>query len=193
MITWIARIEPCDDATARDIGVRLDLFVKRDGDALLLGIEHQTLTVSILRSTMRTIEQSRGADDATLVWAFSSVAIPVAGLTRLLRRWDESDEPPVLSIIGVDSKTNSHATRSLTALVGHELVARFDWSRQSRNAARNLVRLARYAMMNGGLARDVDYEGVDGEVLRLDWADGATSPVMVTIALQSIPNGRGSD
>jgi hypothetical protein len=193
MITWFARIEPCDDATHRDVGARLGLLVKQDGDGLLVGVERQNLTVSMLRSTMRSIALSRVSHDAMLIWAFSSVAIPVVDLARLLQRWDETGEPPVLSIIALDSQKNSHVTRGLAALVGHEFAVRFDRRSHVRNAARNLIRLARYAMMNGGLARDVIYEGVDGEVLRLEWADSATSPVMVTIVLQSIRNGYGSD
>ena len=69
----------------------------------------------------------------------------------------------------------------MAAFTGLEFAVEFtDWAR-SREAARNLARLARDALIKGNIERTTKYEAIDGRLLRLLWQDGSQSPAMVTI------------
>jgi hypothetical protein len=162
-----------------------DLLIERQDNIIRFGITEAAapLTLRNIYSVMHLVAQSSIRRDTKLVWAFSSVAIEVAELPALLDRWDETREPPLLSIIALDLGKHRHVTRGMAALVGYEIAATFNESVHSHDAARNLARLARYAIMNSGLVVDAKYESVDGRLLNLDWCDHASSPAMVTILL----------
>jgi hypothetical protein len=177
------------DLRDRDDGLCLvphqDLLIEWQGNIVRLGVNQVAapLTLKSLYTIMQYVEQSAVRRDAKLVWSFSSVVIEVGDLRTLLDRWDETREPPLLSIIALDMGAHRHTTRGLAAFVGYELAAKFDNAGQSRDAARNLTRLARHAIMNAGLSADTIYEAIDGSPLCLDWSGNQASPAMVTILL----------
>ncbi len=128
---------------------------------------------------MQSADQSGAERDATLAWSFSPVMLRVADLTALLHEWDQTGDPPILSIISMTLGTDRHETKGLAGFIGYELAAHVATADTSRDAARNLARLARHALVNGGLDRSTAYEGVEGQQLHLDWS----TPDMVTIRL----------
>lgn len=128
-----------------------------------------------------------------VVWRFSGLSTEVSQLPTLLARWQETGEPPLLSIIDLTLGHSRHFTRGMAAFVEFELAVIFHGPVYSRLAARNLARLARYALMHGGLSQDSCYEATDGSTMRLIWSDDASPENMVTIDLRSIQNGAGSD
>ena len=162
-----------------------DLMIDRQGKIVRLGIKNAAalLTLTNLYSVMLYVERSAVSRSAKLIWSFSSIAVVVADLRPLLDRWDETGEPPILSIIALDIGDNRHLTRGLWAFVGYELAVKFDAPLQSRDGARNLVRLARYAIMNGGLTDEAVYQAIDGKALRLDWSERGKPTALVTILL----------
>jgi hypothetical protein len=137
----------------------------------------------MIRHVLWIAEALSGGVQFRLTWEFSSVAIQSTEIRALRDRWDETDEPPLLSIIDLQMGERRHATHGLAVFGGHELAVEFDDRERSRDAARILARLARHALMNGGLARNLGYEGLGGRPLRLVWPDEVCLPAMVTIVL----------
>jgi hypothetical protein len=185
MNAFLASLDLGDDDLGHDLVPHHDLLIERRGSVVQLGVKAATapLTLQIIYAIMLCVDQSAVRRDAKLIWSFSSVAIEVAELGALIERWDETGEPPLLSIIALVLGKDRHVTRGMTVFVGYELAAQVADPAQSRNAASNLARLARHAIINGGLAVDTLYDAVDGDPLRLDWGEAATSPAMVTILL----------
>ncbi len=191
MITWLADVEP------NDVG-QLGQFCTRWADQLeadfiadpavtgvRVGIDSATglLPLTTIHHVLRIAGASSGGIEFRLTWVFSSVAIQSTEIRALRARWDETGEPPLLSIIDLKMGDRRHVTHGLAAFAGHELTAEFSDPGRSRDAARVLVRLARHALMNGGLVREIAYEGLDGRPLHLVWPDEPPNAVMVTMAL----------
>ncbi len=181
MIKWFGTLKPCYKGRTFALG-RLDgLIVNASSDTIIFGVDNEDefLTAESLKGVMRWILQSHINDGAKLHWRFSSVVMPVVELANLLQRWDETGEPPLLSIIDLVVGEDQHLTGGMAAFVGYEIAAQFSTPEQSRDAARILGRVARHALMTGGLDRATVFEGFDGQALRLDW----DKPKMVTIIL----------
>jgi hypothetical protein len=159
------------------------ILVDRRDDAFYFGVsaDKGLLCSEKIRAIMQTVAQGGLDQDARLVWLFSSVDVPVAQLDQLLARWVETGEPPLLSIIGLSLGDRRHCTRGMAAFVGYEIAVAFSDPLRSRNAARNLVRLARHAFINGGLDRSARYEAIDGTPLDLRWPDTTDAAFVVTI------------
>jgi hypothetical protein len=141
------------------------------------------LTIEVVRGIMDCINDRAPDGTGNVIWAFSSVAIPVADLCTILDRWNTTGEPPLLSIVALEIESNQLATRGLAAFIGYEIAARFGDQAKSRSAAQIVSRLARHALMHGGLAADAAYEAVDGQRLRLDWSARSAAQAVVTIVL----------
>jgi hypothetical protein len=194
MIKWLATITPCDEETGQAL---IDVWMRESGRSsnkvigdcngveARLGIEtvDPLLQLPLVRSVMNCVDGSAVDRGATLVWAFSSVAVTIGTLRTLLDAWDETGQPPVLSIVGLELGDHRHDIIGVEAFAGHALSAEFVDPARSRDAARNLARLARHALVNGALDRWAVYEGVESRVLTLRWLPDAVSPDMVTIAL----------
>lgn len=185
MNIFFADLDLGDDDDEYALVPHQDLLIERQGNIVRLGVADTAakLTLQIVHSIMQTVDQSTVRRDAKLIWSFSSVSIVVSDLRALLDRWDDSGEPPLLSIIALVLGEARHVTRGLAAFVGHEIAAQFADPKQSRDAARNLARLARYAIVNGGLAKDATYEAIDGHSLRIDWSHSNKPVSMVNILL----------
>jgi hypothetical protein len=194
MITWIASVETVDAARVLErFTLSQELHgrfapawrIDRIGNVVRIGVadSDDLLPVAALRDILGCVEAVSAEVDFNLFWAFSSVAIGSAELSPLLRRWDETDEPPVLSIIALKLGNTRHFTQGLAPFAGHELAVRFVDPERARDAARSLVRLARHALMKGGIARNTTYQGVDGRALHLEWPTSEALPKMVTIVL----------
>lgn len=140
-------------------------------------------TVATVKDLLASIETIFGDVTWTLRWAFSSVEIASTELSGLLRRWEETGEPPVLSIMTVELGKEQHVTDGLAQFAGHELAVRFGNPDLTRKAARSLIRLARYALMTGGISRNVVYEEINGCALHLEWPNDGSDLNMVTIVL----------
>ena len=185
MIKWFARVEPRDEGRSYDLG-RLDgLIVDASSDGIIFGVddEDEFLTVARLKAVMQWVRRSHIDDGAKLCWQFSSVVLPVEDLDGLLQRWDETGEPPLLSIVDLIVGDDQHITGGMATFVGYEVATRFGAAEQSRDAARILGRLARHTLMTGGLDRATVFEGFDGQTLRLDWTECTGRPKLVTIIL----------
>jgi hypothetical protein len=192
MIKWAARIDSDDPvgvlAAVRDKGksalsTPIELVAARSGNSVCIGFasEDERLPLAVAHRIF-TCAYALSADTTLkLTWNSSSIQTDSSELAALMRRWNETAEPPVLSIIGIELGEYRHATRGLTTFAGHELQARFPMADQSRDAARSLVRLTRYALTNGGIVRDCEYQCIDGSALRLDWPDEGAISSMVTI------------
>lgn len=169
-------------------------MVRRHQNAVLFGLRdgHGPLLLADVRAVMHGIADCAVKSDTRLVWRFSSLSVSHAELCSLSTRWDETGEPPLLSFIGVDLGARRHLTRGMAAFIGYEIAAEFDDRSLARHAARNLARLARHALMHGGLAPDESYQATDGTRLGLTFADDDSLPKLVTIVFQSIRNGFAS-
>jgi hypothetical protein len=185
MNAFLASLDLGDGDHDYDFVTHHDLVIERHDNIVWLGVkETETkLTLKILHRIMQLVGHSAVRRDAKLMWSFSSVAIEVADLCALLDRWNETGEPPLLSIIALVLGDDRHVTRGMAAFVGYEIAAHFADPAQSRDAARNLARLARQAIINGGLAEDATYEAVDGHPLRIDWGHRDDAASMVNILL----------
>lgn len=201
MIKWIATIEPCIDEQGRSLITdwkdrmpedSATFIGMIDGKVARLGVETMApfMNLSHVRAVMHCVQASGVDRDAALVWSFSLVRVVVNALTDLQREWDESGQPPILSIIGLQFGDHQHEADGIRAFVGYRLAARFGDPAQSRDAARNLMRLARHAMVHDGLDPLTTYEGVDQRGLLLEWHPDTAAPDLVTIVLQSVRNGR---
>lgn len=185
MNIFFARLRLGGDCAAVDFESDRHLLLERRGDEIWFGVERDgvRLLIESIYAIMRSVVTSTVCRDAELVWLFSSVAVRVADMPLLLARWRETGEPPLLSIIALDLAETRHGTVGLKAFCGFELAATFRDSFQSRDAARNLALLARHVLMKGGLAQDVAYRAIDGDILRLDWSPTTASPDLITIVL----------
>jgi hypothetical protein len=191
MIIWLADVEPNDLGQLRQFCARwagqieADVIAERVDAGVRVGIEGGTglLSLTTIRHVLWIAEALSGGVEFRLTWDFSSVAIQSTEIRTLRDRWDETDEPPLLSIIDLQMGERRHATHGLALFAGHELAVEFDDPGRSRDAARILARLARHALMNGGLARNLVYEGLGGHPLRLVWPDELCLQVIVTIVL----------
>ena len=183
MNTLVAFVDAGDDKVDYAFACHPDVLVEQVGGGIRLGVRglDTRLTAATIRTIMKCAIDSRLGSNAKITWAFSSVAVSVGDLGAMLSRWDDTGEPPLLSIIALDIGADRHVTRGMAAFTGYEFAAQFSDSSQSRDAARNLARLARHALVTGDLRRDVDYEGIDGRPLQLMWHDISNAPRMVTI------------
>jgi hypothetical protein len=194
MIKWLASVASCHEETGQAL---IDAWTRGSGRSpnkaigdchgseVRLGIEtvDPLLQLPLVRSVMNCVDGSAVDRGATLVWTFSSVAVTIGTLRTLLDAWDETGQPPVLSIVGLELGDHRHDIIGVEAFAGHKLSAEFVDPARSRDAARNLARLARHAVVNGALDRRAVYEGVESRVLSLRWPPDAGSPDMVTIVL----------
>ncbi len=184
MINWFAKITGIDDAHS---GLALENagfgVTAQDGD-LFLGVEQSVarLDIATIRAAMDAVGEAAFPANASLIWTFSQVTIPVGHVRGVLENWELADVPPVLSIVRLILGRTEHRTEGMSLFTGGELGARFSDGRSSRDAARNLARLARYALENE-LDRERVYEGVDRRPLRLEWSADTSASVMVTIIL----------
>jgi hypothetical protein len=103
-------------------------------------------------------------DPAKLTFTFSDCQIPSAAAEGLMESWAETGEPPVLSIVKLrlGNQNAGHMTRGLAAFAGLELAAEFRDEQYSRDAARDLARLARYVLMTGAIDARKEFIGVNG-------------------------------
>ena len=194
MIKWLAQLTPASAACENGLMPRLDCqsgdfqntwHIERRGTSLWLGREedgNELIRLATVRQLMQIVDQCAAECTATMGWAFSPVMIPASDLSSLLRRWDETAEPPVLSIIDLQIGDAQHVTSGLKAFIGHEIAAHFDEESKSREAARNLARLSRHALMHGHIDILAQYFLPDGEPLAMTWSS-APEPGMVTIVL----------
>lgn len=183
MNTFIAFVDFGTDDGHHEFARHPDVLLEYVGHgARLSGRDPDTpLSASTIRTIMELAVDSRLSSTAQITWVFSSVVLSVCDIGAALSRWDDTGEPPLLSIIAIDIGHESHVTRGMAAFTGYEFAARFSDPSQSRDAARNLARLARHAMLMGELRQDADYEAIDGHPLRLTWQDSPGEPRMVTI------------
>lgn len=189
----IAAFDIGRDVTIASSDLTPSLTVLRDEKLCSFGLRDcRRLLLDDVHAIMRCVAKAGGALDKDLVWRFSSVSTKCAELGDILTRWDTTGEPPILSFIGLDLGDCRHTTRGLTAFFGYEIAAKFFDASTARHAARNLVRLARYALMHGGLSRAESYQATDGATLDLIWSDSPTSGNVVTIVFRSIHNGPSS-
>ena len=183
MNTDIARLELCGSDGCAGISFPPKISAVNDGSNLNLAIEgaNTRLTVAMIHAILLGVGRGGLRADAKIIWAFSSVEIVIRDLSVILERWRDTNEPPLLSIIALHLGDERHVTSGMAAFTGLEFAVEFtDWAR-SREAARNLARLARYALIKGNIERTTKYEAIDGRLLRLLWQDGPQSPAMVTI------------
>lgn len=161
------------------------ITVGQDRDNIYFGLREncEQLLLDDVYQVMRCVAQSVVAPDASLTWRFSSLSVRCAELEGLLARWEETREPPLLSFIGLDLSDRGHTTRGMTAFIDSELAVEFREPSRTRYAARNLARLARYALMRGGLSRDESYQATDGGLMHISWSDDATASKLITISL----------
>lgn len=192
MIKWLARLEADRPVQLSDIlrhhpglphAPASHLVADQQDDHVRVGVlDHDELVTLALAREMFTWAAAASKDiEFRFVWMSSQVETASTDLSVLQCRWDETEEPPVLSIIALELGQRLHVTRGLAPFVGHEVAVRFAKFEQSRDAARSVVRLARAALMNGPIVRHCDYEGIDGRTLDLHWSDDGETPAMVTI------------
>jgi hypothetical protein len=184
MDSHLALVDAAGNQTLLAVADYPELLFERHGDQVQIGLAGTSRRPSVkdLFKIMQWVAQHPGAAKTRLMWTFSSVAVDVSELPSLLDRWIETGEPPILSIIALEIGPHRHTTRGMDVLVGFELAAEFRDSSQSRDAARTLARLARFALMNGGLTADSRFESADGRLLHLNWRDAPGAIKMVTIA-----------
>ncbi len=191
MITWLAYVEPNDVGQLGQCcaqwadHLEADFITDPVDGGVRVGIESGTglLSLTTIRHVLWIAEASSGDMQFRLTWHFSSVTIQSTDVRALRERWDETNEPPLFSIIDLKMGGRRHVTHGLAEFAGHELAAEFSDPARSRDAARVLARLARHALTNGGLVREIAYEGWDGHPLRLVWPDELGGSIMVTIIL----------
>jgi hypothetical protein len=111
--------------------------------------------------------------DCSLTFPFSGQTTLASQAPALLQAWEETGDPPVFSIIALvlGVSETGHRTNGLTAFVGYELSARFLDEADSRDAARDLARLARYILMNGDIQTHQEFVGVNGRIVILKHGD----------------------
>lgn len=143
----------------------------------------EPLLLDDVYQVMRCVAQSAIIPGPSLIWRFSSLSVRCAELEGLLARWDETREPPLLSFIALDLGERRHSTRGMASFIDYELAVEFREPSQTRYAARNLARLARYALMRGKLSRDDAYQATDGSLMHLGWPHHATATKFITISL----------
>lgn len=162
------------------------LAVRRDANVMRIGLHDSRglLQLEDVRAVMLYIAQNVVTHGRRLVWLFSSRSVICTEFADLLTRWEETGEPPLLSFIGFDLGSRRHTTRGMAAFTGYEITADFLDPSRARYAARNLARLARHALMQGGLSRDEAYEATDGAILRLVWHDKESLPKLVTVVFR---------
>ena len=195
MIKWLAQLVPwtaaCEDALTQGlkrpvVDLQDRLHIKRLGTVLWLGTEsedEELLHLSTVRQAMQIVDQCAAECTAVMRWAFSSVRVSVNELAPLLRRWDETSEPPILSIIDLQIGDAQHMTNGLKVFIGHEIAARFADENKSRDAARSLARLSRYALIHGRIDPSIEYHLLDGHPLDLKWTGAEEPEKLVTIVL----------
>jgi hypothetical protein len=194
MIKWLVTIGPCDEQTAVRLmtgwlGADADPALERTSDHVgtnvRLGVDKGDALIGLLlvKSVMASIAENANDRDLTLTWEFSQVSVAIVNLPILLDQWEDSGQPPVLSIVALELGKSSHHVRGVEAFAGHRLSVNFGDPAQSREAARNLARLARYALVNGAIDDQLAYEGVNGEILALRRIAGGRSTDVVTIIL----------
>ena len=191
MIIWLASIE--SDKSAQVLGVFLQraallhsrLITDQAKDHIRVGIASfdGLLSLSVAHQIFTCAEAASANADLKLIWHSSSVETHSIELARLMQRWNETQEPPVLSIVALDLGEQRHVTRGLQMFAGYELAVRFKESETARDAARTLARLAREALINGRILPDRTYEGLAGRALHLEWSGNDEAPPMVTIVL----------
>jgi hypothetical protein len=110
---------------------------------------------------------------ASLTLLFSGQTIQSADAAGLVETWQETHEPPVLSIIALvlGEPQVGHMTHGLSSFVDYELSTRFSDPAHSRDAARDLVRLARYVLAHGDMRADQEMIGVNGPLTILEPTD----------------------
>jgi hypothetical protein len=194
MIKWLAEARPCATKSGQSLlmtwtshnrdGATLNVG-NVGGNVVRLGIDSDAthLRLSDVRLVMQCVASCVRDRDTRLVWTFSAVEIEIGDLPDLINEWWETDQPPVLAILALNLGKHRHTIGGAEAFIGRQLAAEFANPASSRDAARNLAILARYAMVNGTLDRHAVYEGVDRRVLTLKWSSDAESPAMVTIVL----------
>lgn len=160
------------------------LTIWQEGKAWYFGLPESRgqLRIDDVHAIMQCVACSTASHDLSLRWRFSSITVPCSELPTLLTRWDETGEPPVLSIIGVDLGDCRHSTRGVAAFIDYEIAAEFRDPPQARDAARNLVRLARRAIMHG-LSDDDTYHAADGTTFVLTWSVERSPTKLITISL----------
>lgn len=110
------------------------------------------------------------ADETTsLTFLFSGQTTQANDVPALLQQWNDTGDPPVLSIIALvlGAERVGHQTHGLAAFVGYELAAGFSDETFSRDAARDLARLARYILMSGDVRANQEFIGVNGSIVFL--------------------------
>jgi hypothetical protein len=194
MIKWLARVESGDLAGVLDGFLRcrrscplssIDLLAEKTDDHVRVGIDNNVdlLPLAVAHRIFACAASLSTDIDFKFLWISSSIETRSTELPGLIGRWNETEEPPVLSLLALELGEWRHLTRGLTMFAGRDLEVRFSQAERSRDAALSLARLARYALMTGVIARDRAYEGIDGRALRLDWHDDLKSSTMVTIVL----------
>jgi hypothetical protein len=95
------------------------LGISRQGTLLQFDIDDPSsgLTLDTVYAAMQWVEQSAVPRHVRLIWSFSSIAVPVAEVRRLLDCWDETGEPPLLSIIALELGDYRHVTRGTAAFI----------------------------------------------------------------------------
>ena len=162
------------------------LVVRRDENVMRIGLHENcgVLRLEDVRAVMQYIDQNVVTPGLSFVWRFSSCSAMCTEFAELLTRWEETGEPPLLSFIGFDLGVRRHTTRGMAAFTGYEITADFLDPSRARFAARNLARLARHALMHGGLSRDEAYEATDGAIVRLAWPGQGSLPKLVTVVFR---------
>lgn len=183
-VCWLASVTPVVGPHNGLYEARLHHIARRDGDTIWLGTRaERPMPATVLLELMLMVDALVVNRSASLTWAFSSIVVPVADLRGLAEAWGSTGEPPVVSIIDLQLGDDRHLTHGLIPFLGHELEVRFGDPVIARDAARNLMRLARHALATGELLRRLDYTGVDGEALELRWSMDDNRTIMVTILL----------
>ena len=186
MIDWFASLKTSDNFSQFSFVPTDRIVVEPSPTGVIFGVEQgaRHLTLDQIHIVMKSVAQISTGELDCITWNFSGVSLATSTLSALLHRWRETDEPPVLSIIALNLGTKRHMTRGLESFIGCELAASFSYSAQSQQAARNLARLSRHALIAGKLDLDAYYEGTEGVRLQLVRESRPSSSDMVTIMLQ---------
>ena len=171
---------PIEMQRLREVGLHIGLLGDQQGRVDTVRIDLITSVHALLNLVQAQVIQRF----ETLEWCFSGVCLTYDEAMSAAQSWAGTGEPPVLSIIAIKIGQEAHDTMGLEPLIGYELQIKFANTSLSRDAARNLARLARHALSNKGLDRRVVFEGVGGVMLRTRWPSIDASGQPVTIFLE---------
>lgn len=168
MMFWLAMIEG-GDLSAESLRANLSTsLVIESKSNTRLGIGHaswdQQSPSQKLQHVQVLFKALADLKLASLKLPFSGQITQSADAVALVEAWQETAEPPILSIIQLvlGAPEVGHKTYGLVAFADYELSVRFNDPVYSRDAARDLARLARYVLAHGDFRQNQEMIGVNG-------------------------------